>query len=246
MNEMVRRPKFSHYGRQEKRKAADVDSDDWILGWDFLLLFFAGMFSAFMVTTMFREVDPVLVDIAVFQMIMAFGGMIFGLVATIKRKGGIGVSVRPPTREDIEKAVPYIIGGFAVLAVVNRSIAMVGMSSVLLATFGSDMNIALTAAVAEEAVYSFGFTTFFFKLFDYMTANIMGRNKVQENVAVMLAVTSVSILFFAIHIGVYGTVFYIAAMLFVNRFIYALCYLKTKNLVVPTGLHVLHNAMTFL
>ena len=243
---MPRRQKFSHYSRQEKRKLADADSDNWIVGWDFLLLFFAGMFSAFMVTTMFREADPVIVDIAVFQMIMAFGGMIFGIMATIKRGGGIGVSVRPPTREDIEKAMPYMIGGFAVLAVVNRSIAMVGMSALLLATFGSDVNIALTAAVAEEAVYSFGFTTFFFKLFDYMTANIMGRNKMQENIAVMLSATAVSILFFAIHIGVYSTIFYIAVMLFVNRFVYALVYLKTRNLVCPTALHILHNSMCFL
>jgi membrane protease YdiL (CAAX protease family) len=216
------------------------------MGWDFLLLFFGGMFAAFMVTTMFRDVDPLMVDIAVFQMMMAFGGMIFGLIATMKRKGGIGVSVRPPTREDIEKTMPYMIGGFAVLAVVNRVIAMAGMSALLLATFNADMNIALTAAVAEEAVYSFGFTTFFFKLFDYITANIMGRNKMQENVAVGIATVAVSVLFFAIHIGVYGTVFYIAAMLFINRFIYALVYLKTRNLVCPTALHILHNAMTFI
>lgn len=246
MNEMVRRQKFSHYSRQEKRKEVDSESGKWIMGWDFLLLFFGGMFAAFMVTTMFRDVDPLMVDIAVFQMMMAFGGMIFGLIATMKRKGGIGVSVRPPTREDIEKTMPYMIGGFAVLAVVNRVIAMAGMSALLLATFNADMNIALTAAVAEEAVYSFGFTTFFFKLFDYITANIMGRNKMQENVAVGIATVAVSVLFFAIHIGVYGTVFYIAAMLFINRFIYALVYLKTRNLVCPTALHILHNAMTFI
>lgn len=243
---MPRRQKFSHYSRQEKRKLADVDSDNWIVGWDFLLLFFGGMFAGFMVMTMFRDIDPVIVDIAVFQMLMAFGGMIFGLIATMKRSGKIGISVRPPSREDIEKAMPYIIGGFAVLAVINRFIAMAGMSALVLATFNADMNIAIIAAIAEETVYSFGFTTFFFKIFDYMTANIMGRNKMQENIAVMLAATAVSVLFFAIHIGVYGTVFYIAVMLFINRFVYALTYLKTKNLVVPTALHLLHNVMTFM
>ena len=241
-----RRGKFSHFSRQEKRRLDNIDDGGkWIVGWDYLLLFFAGMFSAFMVTTWYSGISPAIVDVAVFQMMLGFGGMIFGLIMSITRKGELGISVRPPTRKDIETAAPYVMGAFIVLVIVNRSLANIGLISVLLTGFSGDMNIALTAAVVEEAVFSFGFTTFFFKLFNYMTANIMGRSKDQLYVAQGLAAIAVSILFFALHIAVYGTIFTVAAMLFINRFVYAIAYLRTRNLVVPAGLHLIHNFMCF-
>lgn len=229
------------------RRGQIDDDESWIVGWDFLILFFGGMFSAFMVTTMFREISPDIVDIAVFQMLMAFGGIVFGIVATTKRSGGIGIVVRPPSREDIEKTLPYIVGGFVVLSIINFGIASVGGLSVyLLSSWNSNMNIAITAAVVEEAVYSFGFTAFFYKIFDYMTANVLGRNEVQQNAAIVLTSLLVGVLFFAIHLGVYGASFGIASMLFINRFVYAIIYLRTRNLVVPTSIHLIHNAMVFM
>lgn len=230
---------------RHKRRQID-DEDSWIVGWDYLLLFFGGMFSALMVTTMFRDIAPDIVDIAVFQMMMAIGGIVFGLVATTKRSGGIGISVRPPNREDIEKTLPYIIGGFVLLSIINMAIATTGLSIYLMSSWNANMNIAITASVVEEAVYSFGFTAFFFKIFDYMTSNTMGKNKVQQSTAIVMASVVVSFLFFFIHIAVYGSGFGIAAMLFINRFVYAIVYLRTRNLVVPTAIHLINNAMFFL
>lgn len=215
------------------------------MGYDYLIFFFSALFAAAMTTTMFRDVSQELVDIATFQIQIGIGGMLFGVVVSVTKKGVIGFVARPPTMKDIKKAVPYIMGGFIFLSIFNRIIVELGFRTSLLVTFSADMNIALTAAVMEEALYSFGFTILFYKVLAYMAHNTIGKNEVGENVAILGAAFMVSVFFVFIHIGVYGLEREIIILLFVNRFVYSLTFMKTRNLMVPCSLHLLHNLISF-
>ena len=209
-------------------------------------------FSGIIVTTMYQTTSPEIVDIAVYQLILGMVGLMIGTTMNV-RKGVVtpGLRVGWPSREDGEKVFVYVTGGFIGLEIFNRLISSVKFSTIGdvldLATIDVSANIALTAAVMEEALYSLAFTTFFFAISLYMIVKVTARY--DEGIKIFAMVSAsimVSVLFVLIHVGAYGFDPQIIIMLFVNRFVYSILFIKTRNLSVPTLLHLSHNAMLFL
>ena len=242
----MRRRKFSHAVTKRERNK-EADKEKWFLSYEYMLLFFAAVFSGIIVTTMYQVVSSSIVDIAVYQIVMGLVGLLMGITMNIKR--GVvtpGLRIGFHTRDDVAKLFVYVTSAFIGLTIFNN------VSGVLYSPFSSysmdvQFNMALTAAVMEEALFSFAMTTFFFAVFLYMAVKVL--KSYNENVkmgAMISASIMVSIFFIFIHAAVYGFQPEIVLQLFVNRFVYAIVYIKTKNLVAPTALHVLHNAMWFL
>ena len=242
------RTKFSHTINAKQREK-EADKEKWFLGYDWMLLFFAAVFSGLIVTTMYQTTDPEIVDIAVYQLIMGMVGLMIGATMNV-RKGTVtpGLRVGMPNREDAEKMFLYVTGAFIGLELFNQVITSVKFSVFdNIPQVDAQMNIALTAAVMEEALYSFAFTTFFFAVFLYMVVKVTARyDEGIKTVAMVSASIMVGVLFVLIHVGVYGFNPQVVIMLFVNRFVYSMVYIKTKNLSVPTLLHLSHNLMVFL
>jgi membrane protease YdiL (CAAX protease family) len=242
------RTKFSHTVNKQQREK-EADKEKWFLSYDWMLLFFAAIFSGIIVTTMYQTTSPEIVDIAVYQIILGMVGLMIGTTMNV-RKGVVtpGLRVGMPTREDGEKIFVYVTGGFIGLEIFNQVITSVKFSVFdNIPQVDAQMNIALTAAVMEEALYSFAFTTFFFAIFLYMIVKVTARyNEGVRTAAMVSASIMVGVLFVLIHVGVYGFDPNIVIMLFVNRFVYSILYIKTRNLSVPTLLHLAHNAMIFL
>jgi membrane protease YdiL (CAAX protease family) len=217
-----------------------------------LLLFFAAVFSGLIVTTMYQTTDSEIVDIAVYQLILGMVGLLMGVTMNVRKSAVTpGLRIGMPSREDGEKIFTYVAGGFIGLEIFNQVV-----SSIRFSTFGdwfdrmtmdAQVNIALTASVMEEALYSFAFTTFFFAVFLYMIVKVTARyNEDIKTAAMVSASIMVGVLFVLIHVGVYGFNPQAVIILFVNRMVYSMLYIKTKNLSVPTLLHLAHNAMVFL
>ena len=242
---MTRRKKFSHtVGKRQREKEADKEK--WFLSYEWMLLFFAAAFSGIVVTT-FQTVDPSVVDIAVYQIIIGVVGLMMGVVMNIK-KGVVTPGLRWGfhTRDDVEKLFVYVTGGFIGLELFN-TISGGLFNPYSSYSMGVQFNMALTAAVMEEALFSFAMTTFFFAVFLYMAVKVLNRyNEDVKTGAMVSAAIMVAIFFVLMHAAVYGFQPEIVLQLFVNRFVYAIIYIKTKNLVCPTILHILHNAMFFM
>lgn len=239
--------KFSHTLSKKRQIARESEKQKWFVGYDWMLMFFAAVFSGIIVTTMYQTVDQEIVDIAVYQLILGMVGLMMGTVINIRESTVIpGIKVGMPDREDGEELFLYVAGGFIGLEIFNQFI-----SEVRLSVFGdvfermtidAKVNIVLTAAVMEEALYSFALTTFIFSLVLYMIVKVTAQyNEMIRNAAMIIAAVATGVLFILIHIGIYGLQPNIMIMLFVNRFIYALLYIKTRNLAVPTLLHLAHN-----
>ena len=242
------RTKFSH-AVNKRNKQKEADKEKWFLGYDWMLLFFAAVFSGLMVTTLYQTTDPEIVDIAVYQLIMGMVGLMIG--ATMNARKGVvtpGLRVGMPSREDGEKVFFYVTAAFIGLEIFNQVISSVRFSVFdHIPQVDAQMNIAFTAAVMEEALYSFAFTTFFFAVSLYMIVKVTARYDEGIKTAAMVSASiMVGVLFVLIHVGVYGFDPQIVIMLFVNRVVYSMVYIKTKNLTVPTLLHLAHNAMLFL
>jgi membrane protease YdiL (CAAX protease family) len=246
------RTKFSHTVNKQ-RLQKEADKEKWFVGYDWMLLFFAAVFSGIIVTTMYQTTDPEIVDIAVYQLIIGMVGLMIGTTMNV-RKGVVtpGLRIGMPTREDAEKVFVYVTGGFIGLEIFNQVVSSIRFSVIgdtisEITNLDASVNIALTASVMEEALYSFAFTTFFFAVFLYMVVKVTARyNEGVKTAAMVSASIMVGVLFVLIHVGVYGFNPQAVIMLFVNRVVYSMLYIKTKNLTVPTLLHLAHNAMVFL
>jgi len=225
-----------------------VEDPRWFVGFDWFMLFFAAVFSAVVVTTMYQTTSAELVDIAVYQLILGMAGVMMGTTINIRKTAlTSGIRVGMPNRKDGEEVFLYVTGGFIALEVFNRTTSMVQFNAWSGFAIEPAMNIAITAAVMEEALYSFALTTFFFIAILYMIVKVMRRyTMVEYNAAMIMASIIVGIFFVLIHVGVYGFEPIIVIQLFVNRMIYAIVYIKTRNLTVPTALHLLHNFMIFI
>jgi len=235
------RTRYSHTFK--KRNWQDkLREYQWFVGYDWILFFFAAIFSGLMITTMYADVDPELVDIAVYQLIMGVVGLLMGLVINAKR-----LRVSMPTQKDAEQLFTYVLSSFILLQIVNNGLLMADLSVFGTFQITPDMNIALTAAVMEEALYSFAFTTFFYTIFLYMLVRLLQKQSEEiKTVAQVIASAMVGLFFVFIHIGIYGVDPTIVAMLFINRAVYAFVYIRTRNLMVPTALHCLHNFLCLL
>jgi len=237
---------FSNYVRLKKMSIEDPDEGKWLLGIDWLLLVFASMFLTFMATTLFKTLDQTTINIFVYQLLMLLGGISMGLVATITKGAKLGIVVRAPNRKDITTMFMYFFGGFIALSMLNRVIAMFNFTVFFQSAVGDSV---INAGIVEEAVYSLGFTIMFLRVFKSILipfAGVGSSRIILENIAIILAATIVSVLFAIIHLGAYGVNMQIMVLLAVNRFIYAIAFMKTRNIMVPTALHIFHNLLTLI
>jgi membrane protease YdiL (CAAX protease family) len=244
--------KYSHTINKKRQIVEDSEKRKWFVGYDWMLLFFAAVFSGIIVTTMYQTVAQDVVDIAVYQLILGMVGLMIGTVINIRESAIIpGIRVGMPDRKSGEEMFLYVAGGFIGLELFNNVISQVRLSAIGdiagQLTIDTQVNIALTAAVMEEALYSFAFTSFFFAIVLYMIVKMTAQyNETVKLIAMTIAAIGVGVLFVVIHIGAYGFQPNIMIMLFVNRFVYALLYIKTRNLSVPTILHLLHNFLAIM
>jgi len=233
--------RYSHTFKK-RRWQEKLKEYQWFVGYDWILFFFAAIFSGLMITTMYTDIDPELVDIAVYQLIMGVIGLLMGLVINAKR-----LRVSMPTQKDAEKMFTYVLSAFILLQIINNGILMADLSAFGTFQITPDMNIALTAAVMEEALYSFAFTTFFYTIFLYMIVRLLQKQSEEIKLAAQIIASAMVGLFFVfIHVGIYGVDPTIVAMLFINRAVYAFVYIRTRNLMVPTALHLMHNMLVLL
>jgi len=224
--------------RSYRLKNAD-GTYEWFVGYDFLLLLFAASFSGIMVMTMYAQVDTTIVDIAVFQLVMGLVGLMGGTVIAF---GTQGLKTGVETSKQMTEALMAIIVGFVATRILNGVIMIVDFQNMFsIMKFDSSLNIALTAAVMEECLYSFLGSLFFFKVFMVFFSKVFRNTSAASGSAVVMASIFISVFFVIIHYAVYGFNMSIILMLFINRFVYSLLFLKTRNLMVPTVLHLAHN-----
>jgi hypothetical protein len=228
--------------------SGEVEDNRWFIGFDWFMLLFAALFSGIMVTTLYQTTDPEIVDIAVYQLILGIAGVMMGIGINIRKtKLTAGINVGMPTKKHAEKVFVYVTAAFIGLEIFNRASGMIRFSAWSELAIEPAMNIALTAAVMEEALYSFAFTTLFFIAMLYMVVKVVGRyTQTEYNIAMVMASVLVGVLFVLIHVGAYGFQPTIVIQLFVNRTVYAGIFIKTRNLTVPTLLHIIHNFLVFV
>jgi hypothetical protein len=233
---------------KKQHKGQGGEDSRWVVGFEWIMLLIAALFSGIIVTTMYQTVDAEIVDIAVYQIILGLAGVMMGTTINIRKtRLTSGIRVGMPGKKDAEEIFLYVTGGFIGLEIFNQATSMIRFNAWSNLQIEPAMNIALTAAIMEEALYSFAMTTFFFIAILYMIVKIVGRyTTVEYNAAMVVASMIVGVFFVLIHIGVYGTDPTIVLQLFVNRFVYAAMYIKTRNLTVPTLLHLIHNFMVFI
>jgi hypothetical protein len=235
--------------RKKKQTSGQGDDDNrWVIGYEWFLLLFAAVFSGIMVTTMYQTVGQEIVDIAVFQLIIGLAGIMMGTTINVRKTNlTAGITVRMPTKKDGEKLFMYVTAGFIALEIFNFVSGSIRFNAWSDIALEPAMNIALTAAVMEEAFYSFALTTFFFTAALYVVVKLVGRyTEVEYNIAMVMASIFVAVFFVLIHIGVYGFQPNIVIQLFVNRAVYAGVYIKTRNITAPTLIHLIHNFMVFI
>lgn len=245
--------KYSNTAKQRIR-AESYDSGSYLIGYDWILMVVAGILAGVMTTTMYQSVDPVVVDIAVYQMVSGIAGMVIGMFVLLRKPptpdsdttvGNLRVGF--PTHVDKMNMLYYYMGGFVIVEAVT--IATTGM---MLSAFTADMNIAITAAVMEEALFGLALTTLFGSVFYYIFGKMSGVSAYTAVgrklsgpvllIAQVFACAFVGVLFVALHIGVYGTTNEaLMFQIFFARFVYSFAFLRTRNISVPTLMHLTHN-----
>lgn len=235
------------------------DSGSYLIGYDFILLFAGAILSGVMATTLYETIDPEIVDIAVYQMVSGIAGMIIGLFVLLKKPpmpnedttiGNLRVGF--PNREDTRNMFYYFMGGFIVV-----ELAAYVTAGVPLSAFTSNMNIAITAAVMEEALFGLALTTLFGSVMYYIFGRMAGVNSYTGRgmklsgiilvIAQIFASLLTGLFFVALHIGVYGTTNeMLLFQLFWARFVYSFSYLRTRNIMVPALMHLSHNLLVLM
>ena len=234
--------------KREVNRQEDGEDNRWKIGFEWFMFLFAAIFSGLMVTTMYQTTSPEIVDIAVFQMVLGIAGVMMGSTINIRKtRLTAGINVGMPTKKDAESVFVYVTAAFIGLEIFNYVSGSIRFNAWSQLAIEPAMNIALTAAVMEEALYSFALTTFCFTAALYVVVKLVGRyTETEYTIAMVMASIFTGVLFVLIHVGVYGFQPNIVLMLFVNRVVYAAVYIKTRNLTVPTLLHIIHNFMVFI
>lgn len=247
--------KYSHTGKYKIRHVK-LDEGSYLMDYGYIFLFFAAIITGVTATTMYQTTDPEIVDIAVYQMISGIAGLLIGFIVLMRRDSTsedttVGnLKIGFPNQEDVISMLTYIMVGFIV-----SEFATILLVGVPLSSFVPNMQIAITAAVMEEALFGFAGTTLAGTVFYYIIRRGMGVSiydksqiaKIVLLIAQIAASAFMGVFFVALHIGVYGTSNEtLLLQLFVARAVYSFVYLRTRNILVPTAVHLAHNLLVFV
>lgn len=249
---------FSHTVRQEKQRQDGAGEKKWEIDLVAMGFIFVAFMSALMTFTMYQNdtAQTNNVNVAVYQSIMLFGGLMIGFVVSMTSKG-LGMTFGAATWENMSRFFKYVFIMSIALIVINRMLVSVvsqmsvleiisGLPDVEMASFSMMTNAVLTAAIVEEAIFAFAFGIFFYKFCSYIIKGIFGDGFIQDNMASLIAAVIVGFFFFAIHIGRYGYDPTIGTVLAVNRIIYNLIFYRTRDFKIPMALHLVNNLMSVL
>ena len=226
--------KFSNTTRYQKRETYELTQNKgkWLVGYDYIVLTLVVMVVSFSTFTFFNELPANIIQITTFQLIMLVVGLVGGVLLT---EGNIRLVF--PTRKYVEETLLSIVAGF-VFSTIALTLAMNSLTGMSL--FDFNKNFGLSAAIVEEALYSFVLTIGAWKFSAYFVRSLIGKGELETWLEVVGASIVVSILFGIGHIAVYGLSPAILGIM-VSRFVVAILFLKTRNLIVPTGIHLLNN-----
>lgn len=247
--------KYSNTAKQRIRMDT-YDSGSYLIGYDWILMVAAAMLAGIMVTTTYRTTDPEIVDIAVYQMVSGIAGMIIGLFVLLKKppvpdsNATIGsIRIGMPNKDDTMNMLYYFMGGFVVVELFTYITAGGLLSQSI---FTPNFNIAVTAAVMEEALFGLALTSLFGNVFYYLFGKMFGNAGYRGYstqlkgpfliFAQIVTCAMVGMFFVMLHVGVYGTTNEMLLLqIFWARFVYSFAFLRTRNITVPTAMHLLHN-----
>ena len=226
------------FSRARPRPGRTEDKDKWFIGLDYLLLVFIVGFGAIFSMVLTVGSDSPLTQIVVFQMLFVLLGMMIFLFANIYPKFNIRAGV--PTEHDVSLMLRYILILFPILLIMTTFLTVTLQSAI-----GANMQTALTSAIVEEALFAAGAGTLLYNVLLHVLERTIGKSQMTKYITEVTAAIAIAILFAVTHVGAYGFVFRYMITLFLNRFIYQIAYYRTKNIMVPTVMHLMNNWLVF-
>lgn len=227
------------FSRAKKHDYKDSESERWMIGFDYLVfLFIVGIGAVFSMVITYGTSNP-LTQVSIMQMIFALLGLVLFLFANSYPELNIRSGL--PTSDDVETQIRWFFIIFPILLIMTTFFT-VTMQSII----GVDLQIALTSAIVEEALYAAGIGCLLLNVLLAIMDAAFGSVSFPMRILMELIAAIAVALFFALsHIGAYGLSFRHMITLFVNRLAYQMAFYRTRNLMLPTLMHVFNNWLVF-
>jgi len=229
------------YAIRMQREQADTGR--FYVGYDVILLFVIAVFiNAQVLFQYFQSADVPqdVIFIGMFQLIMGIGGFSVGLAIN---RDVIEIAKLDPAHKDRITGT-YGYGTFfaGIIIIVDMFIGMATQSQFVLQSgiANIDFNIPLTAGVVEEALFSLTLAILLYKVFKEV---FKGSGMMAEPMAIMFSSAFTAVFFAMIHLYVYATALEALLMMFINRIIYTVIFLKFKNFSMIVWMHLCHNGI---
>lgn len=219
-----------------------ADTGVFYVGYDVVLLFVIAVFlSAQVLFQYFQspEISQDLIFIGIFQLLMGIGGFSIGLAIN---KDVIEITQLDPAHKNrITETYGYGTFFAGIVIIVDMFIGMATQSSFgLMATLPNleFEAIPMTAGIVEEALFSLTIAILLYKIFKQIFKN---QGVMAEGLAIMFSSAFTAVFFAMIHLGVYATAMDALLMMFINRILYTVIFLKYKNFSMVVWMHLFHN-----
>lgn len=227
------------FSRARPRSGRAEEKDKWFLGLDYLLFVFIVGFGAIFTMVLGVGTESPLTQVVVFQMIFVLLGLMAFLFANIYPTFNIRTGF--PDEKDISNMFRWFLILFPILLIMTTFLT-VTLQSVAVSP---NMQTALTSAIVEEALFAAGAGTLLYNVILYILEETVGKSETVKIVTEISAAIGIAILFAVTHVGAYGFVFRFMLILFLNRLIYQIAYYRTKNIMLPTLMHIANNFLVF-
>lgn len=229
---------------------SDVDEDRFLIDFPtfFILIVASSMGALLAITALQADITSRAYIVAQQQLLMLIVAITLIVFVNLYRtdRGEARFDVRWMTRDEAVEAGVFMMLAFAVARIMAAAVSLTmdklyDLQLQLGAIQWNALVITYTSAIFEELVFGVGMTTGAYLLIYKFVDMVTGNEFLAKSMAIMLAPAFVGVFFAQIHIGVYGTDPALMGYLFGARYIYSLMYIVTRNALVNTGAHLLHN-----
>lgn len=230
-------------------RGRDIGKGSFVVGIVFLILFMTATITAVLTLTALQVTGGAAYDAAMIQLLTGFGGLGVGAFLSFT---GVVVIRRYETYEDLwswdRGWVIWGIIGFTGARLVNTLFQISYIPITLNLSWQETLNIVLSAAVFEEALFSLAFSTLLFialkQALSYKLVPQFGADMANW-IIIVLASFVVSLIFMQLHVGAGLSPAHLSYT-FIARFVYNLVYLRSRNIMAPVGAHMLNNYLLFV
>ena len=220
-----------------------------VVGIVFMILFMIATMASILTIATLQATKGVAYDAAIMQLMTGFGGLGVGLFLAMI---GVVKIKKEETWEDLwswnRGWIVWGIIGFTGARVVNTIFQTGYIATSLSLSWEETLNIVVSAAIFEEALFALGFTTLIYLALkqglEWRLIPSFGKETAKW-IIILIACLVSSTLFSQMHIGAQ----YTAAQLqyaFIARFVYSLIYLRSRNIMAPVFAHSLNNYLLFI